>query len=138
MSPDMPVFDGIRDDWPDKVTAWDLANRPVPARGHQLAAVLEPEIAIVTNGETCHFRQLIREWPDRDAAEEIAEVMHQRDLEQAAQPPVIEVTVTTPPEGLPRAHVAELVKKTVERFTGPQPVLSGTDPFPEIRPGGRR
>lgn len=122
MFPDVPVFDAIRDNWPDRVTAWDLGKRPVRVRRSD-ASMLDPETAIVADCSTSEFRALLREHPNRDAAEEIAEEMHQRDLERAAQPPVIEVTVTTPPEGMPRAELTQIVSQTVAKFTGPQPVL---------------
>lgn len=119
---EIPVFDELRDNWPDRVTAWDLGKRPVP-RLVSDASVLDPETAIVADYEPRDFRGLIREWPDRSAAEEIAEEQHQRDLDRAAQPPVIEVTVTTPPDGIPRLELEQAVAGAVRDFTGPQPVL---------------
>lgn len=136
MFPDFPVFDGIRDGWDDRVTAWDLAKRPVRVRKSD-DSMLDPETAIVADCEPSFFRQVVR----AQGAEEIAEEMHQRDLERAAQPPVIEVTVTTPPEGMPRAQVTQLAMEAVARFTGPQPVLPAdrgiTDPFPAVSPDPR-
>lgn len=131
-----PVFDEIRDGWDDRVTAWDLGKRPVRRRVSD-SSVLDPDTAIVADSETTLFRALIREHPDPAAAEQIAETQHQLDLERAAQPPVIEVTVTTPPEGIRRADLARTAMQAVRRFTGPQPVLSGsaTNPFPAVRPG---
>jgi hypothetical protein len=135
---DTPVFEWIRDRWPGKVTAWDLGRRPLRVRLSAASAVLDPDTAIVADCEPRDFRYLIREWPDRDAAEEIAETLHQFDLERAAQPPVIEVTVTTPPDGIPRAELTQLVAEKVREVTGPQPALP--DEFvvePRWRRGGK-
>jgi hypothetical protein len=129
-----PVFDAVCDLLPDKATAWDIRKRPVPRRLSD-DAVLDPETAIVVTCEPVVFRGLVREWPDRDFAEDIAETMHDLDLERAAQPPVIEVTVTTPPGGIPRADLTRLVAEKVREFTGPQPVLP--DEF-HVEPRGRR
>jgi hypothetical protein len=120
---DTPVFDQFCDQLPDKVLAWDLRSRPVRPRSSD-DSMLDPETAIVAGCEPGIFRAVVREMDNRDAAEEIAEVMHQRDLEQAAQPPVIEVTVTTPPEGIPRLELDRLVSETVRDITGPQPALA--------------
>jgi hypothetical protein len=117
-----PVFDAVRDKWPGRAIAWDLGQRPVPSRSSDIS-VLDPGTPIVADCEPVFFRYLIREWPDRDAAEETAEAMHQRDLEQAAQPPVIEVTVTTPPDGIPRLELTQLVAEKVAEITGPLPAL---------------
>jgi hypothetical protein len=119
---DTPVFDGVCDELPDKAFAWDLRRQPVRRRLSD-AGVLDPGTAIVADCEPDQFRRLTREWPDRAAAEGLVEDMHQLDLERAAQPPVIEVTVTTPPGGIPRADLTRLVSDTVREFTGPQPVL---------------
>lgn len=113
---EIPVFDELRDTWPDRVTAWDLGKRSVPRRVSD-ASMLDPETAIVADCEPREFRTLIREWPDRDAAEEIAETLHQLDLDRAAQPPVIEVTVTTPPDGIPRLELEQAVAGAVREFT---------------------
>jgi hypothetical protein len=129
---DTPEFDAVCDRLSDKSFAWDMRRRPVRCRRSD-DSMLDPETAIVADCDTREFRALVREHPDRDAAEEIAEAMHQLDLERAAQPPVIEVTVTTPPEGIPRAELTELVTDTVRQFTGPQPVLSDDGPRPRRR-----
>ncbi len=119
---DTPVFDWVRDRCPSKAVAWDLGNRP-DARGACDAGVLDPDTVIVADCEPKDFRVLVREWGDPRAAEEIAEEMYQRDLERAAQPPVIEVTVTTPPDGIPRLELTRLVAEKVAEITGPLPVL---------------
>jgi hypothetical protein len=119
---DTPVFDSVRDQFPDKAVAWDLGNRPVPRRPSD-AGVLDPFTVIVADCEPGIFRATIRGWDNRRAAEEIAEEMYQRELERAAQPPVIEVTVTTPPGGIPRLDLTRLVAEKVAEVTGPLPVL---------------
>lgn len=102
----------FRDAWPD------LARRPVRVRCSD-ARVLDPQTAIAADCEAADLRRLFREWHDRGTAEEMAESLHQMDLERAAQPPVIEVTVTTPPGGIPRASLERLVAEKVSEFTGP-------------------
>src|SRR6185437_7793381 len=110
-----PRFDALCDTLADKSFAWDMRKRPVRRRPSD-AAVLDPGTAVVADCEPETFRELAREWPDRDAAGQITEAMHSLDLERAAQPPVIEVTVTTPPDGIPRAELGALVAETVRNF----------------------
>lgn len=130
---EIPVFEYVRNHWPGKALAWDLSRRPVRLRPSD-ARVLDPAAAIVATGEPGIFRQLARDWASRDAAhrqaaEDITEGQHQLELEQAAQPPVIEVTVTTPPEGIPRAELAALVQSSLAELTDPAglPVLPLAD-----------
>lgn len=136
----MPAFDEVCDLLADRAFAWDLRKRPVRRRRSD-DDVLDPETAIVASCEPREFRRLTRDWQVRDGrhrlgADEITEAMHELDLERAAQPPVIEVTVTTPPDGIPRLELARLVTETVREFTGPQPVLrDGGTPAP---PGRRK
>jgi hypothetical protein len=119
---DTPDFDAVRDRFPNKAVAWDLGNRPAVQRPCD-ASALDPGTVIVAGCEPKDFRALIQEWGDPRAAEEIAEEMYQRELERAAQPPVIEVTVTTPPEGIPRLELTQLVAETVAEVTGPLAAL---------------
>jgi hypothetical protein len=128
-----PVFDAIRGRWPDKAAAWDLGKRPV-RRYRSDCRVLDPGTAIVASCEPEIFRSLAREWHDQGTAHDLDEAVHQMELERAAQPPVIEVTVTTPPEGIPRAELTRLVREKVAEITAP-------DGFPalpdEARPARR-
>ena len=104
------MFDAVRGEWPDKATARDLGGRPVRSRCSD-ARVLDPETAVVADCER-KCRRLLREWHDRRTAEDLAEAVHQRDLERAAQPPVIQVTVTTPPGGIPRLELEQAVARS--------------------------
>ena len=107
-----------------------LARRPARSR-YSDARVLDPVIAVVIDCEPVVFRGLLREWGDRATAEGLAEAVHRLELERAAQPPVIEVTVTTPPEGIPRLELSQLVAEKVQEITGPLPALlpgSGEQP----------
>jgi hypothetical protein len=115
MDADLPVFEIVRNRWTVGSVADDLAARPVRRRV-SVALVLSPDTAIVAGCEPAIFRRLVRE----AGAEEIAEAVHQRDLERAARPPVIEVTVTTPPGGIRAAELRRVVAETVAEVTGPQ------------------
>ena len=119
------VFDMVRAGWPDKVTARDLGKRPVCSRCSD-ARVLDPHTAIVADCEPGDFRTLVREWHDRRTAEHLAEAVHQLELERAAQPPVIEVTVTTPPGGISRLELDRAVAEKVSEFAVPRRVLAAT------------
>lgn len=129
-----PVFDQLASEWPDSAAVADLIRFPARARFSD-ARVLDPVTAIVADCEPVIFRFLIRDWPDRGTAEELAEAVHQLELERAAQPPVIEVTVITPPEGIPRLELTRIVAEKVAEITGPMPALS---PEPGLRPRRRR
>jgi len=95
-----------------------LEQRPVRSRCSD-ARVLDCQTAIVADCEPGIFRTLAREWHDRGTAEDLAEAVHRRELERAAQPPVIEVTVTTPPEGIPRLELARVVAEKVRVLAAP-------------------
>lgn len=88
--------------------------------------VLDPAMAVVLSPATPEFTRLAREWLEKDpqAGIAIVERTHQRDLERAAQPPVISVTVTTPEGEVQPGHY--------EVQTGPLPVITYHDePAPE-------
>ena len=85
-----------------------LAGFPARSRCSD-ARVLDRQTAVVADCEPGSLRVLFREWHDRRTAEELAEAVHQLELERAAQPPVIEVTVITPPEGIPRLELDRAV-----------------------------
>lgn len=122
------IFDQFVAEQSDHPLAAELAARP-PRRYCSDARVLDSGTAIAVTFEPEFFRQLTREWHDRDTTEALAEAVHQLELERAAKPPVIEVTVTTPPTGIPRAELTELVQDTVARITGPQPALRAGDGY---------
>ena len=64
--------------------------------------MLDPDTAIVALCEPRAYQLLSRQWHDQDTARGLDEALHQLELERAARPPVIEVTVTAPPGGIPR------------------------------------
>jgi hypothetical protein len=117
---DLSVFSVLRAQWPDKATAWDLGKRPLPRRCSN-ASALQADTAIVALCEPRTYQQLSRQWHDRDTTWVLDEALHQLELERAARPPVIEVTVTAPPEGIPRAELNVLVRGEVARFAGNGP-----------------
>jgi len=122
---------------------WYLARFPVRARCSD-ARVLDRQTAIVAVCEPAEFRRLVREWHDRRTSEELAEAVHQLELERAAQPPVIEVTVITPPGGISRLELARAVAGKVAEIAGPLPALSPASLSPAslspvgVRQPGRR
>lgn len=120
------IFDQFVAEQEDNPLAAEMAARPL-RRYCSDARILDSGTAIVVTSEPDFFRQLTREWHDRDTTEALAEAVHQLELERASKPPVIEVTVTTPPTGIPRAELGQLVQDTVARITGPQPVLPPGD-----------
>ena len=86
--------------------------------------------------ETPIYQQLSRCWHDQDAARDLDDAVHERELGRAAVQPVIEVTVTAPPEGLPRAEVARLARDRVSSPRGRRVrdyLLGESDPIPDVR-----
>lgn len=92
-----------------------LAHRPValPQRATYGRSELDLEVPVVLWSDGVTGDQLLRSWPDRSTAQDLQDALHDRDLERAAQPPQVVVT-------LPVAPVP----------TGPQRVLAPvqTDP----------
>jgi len=86
------------------------------------ARALDRQTVIAADCEPGTFRTLAREWHDRGTAEDLAEALHRLELERAAHP-VIEVTVTAPPEGIPRPELGRVVAEKVAGIArpGPQP-----------------
>ena len=115
-----------------------LAARPLRVYRSPRAVILDPAAPIALDCEPSAFRQMVRDWPDRDTSSQLVEAIHQLDLKRAAQPPVIEVTVTTPPGGIPRAALARLVQARMAE-AGPElqdhmptqnlPAVTGTGPL---------
>lgn len=89
--------------------AAELAARPLRIYRSRHVRILDPAADFTVDCEPVTFRQLAKGWPDRDTSDQLTEAVHRMDLERAAQP-VIEVTVTTPPGGIPRAALAQLVQ----------------------------
>ena len=112
-----PIFSGMCPD------ALGLGGRPVRRRCSD-ARVLYPDTAIVALCEPKDYQQLSRQWHDQDTARNLDEALHQIELERAAQPPVIEVTVTAPPGGIPRTELGRLVRDQVAELTGSQQEVS--------------
>lgn len=113
--------------------AADLASRPLRVYRSRHAAILDPAAAISADGEPSEFRHMVRDWPDRDTTVWLTEAIHQRELARAAQPPVIEVTVTTPPGGIPRADLARLVQARMAAADSPLQDYLPIQEIPAIR-----
>ena len=71
----------------------------------QRRRVLDPGTAIVALCEPRIYQLLSRQWHDQGTARDLDEAPHQLELERAAPPPVIEVTVTAPPGGITRSEL---------------------------------
>lgn len=114
--------------------AADFAARPLRVYRSPLAAILDPANPAPAGSEPVLFRQLALDWEDRETTVQLTEAIHRLELRRAK--PVIEVTVTTPPGGIPRADLARLVqdqmaaaataKQRSRPDTGPTRVLPAT------------
>lgn len=98
----------------------------IPASVHQSDfTVLRPDVPVIVVCPAAEFDTLVHEWPDQAAALLLLERLHELELERAAVPPVINVTVTDP-EGFPA------VDGHFRVTTGPQPTVVFVDgPVPE-------
>ena len=118
-----PEFDQLASEYPGLAC---LAGRPVRPRCSD-ARALDRQIVIAADCEPGTFRTLAREWHDRGTAEDLAEALHRLELERAAHP-VIEVTVITPPGGIPRLELDRAVAEKVREFAVPRRVLAASPP----------
>jgi hypothetical protein len=58
---------------------------------------LDKDTVVVTGMSAAEFDNLVRSWPDRQTAQDVADAVHERELARAAQPPVINVTMPGAP-----------------------------------------
>lgn len=100
-----------------------LANREVPERPGDRS--LDPDV-FVRADRTVLFEQQVAEWPDPQAMFTLLEVMHDMDLERAAQPPVVNVSIT-PPDGTPAIGYLQVDTRNRRRMTF---VVGRTPPQP--------
>lgn len=84
-----------------------------------MADPLDTGTPILVDCEPACYRRLSRAWHDRGTVQDLDEALHQLELERAAQLPVISMTVTGPPEGIPRGELATLARGTVAEWAGP-------------------
>ena len=121
----------------------DMASRPVRPYCSD-ASMLDPATPIIVDCDPRAYLMLSRQWHDQDTARGLDEALHRLELERAARPPVIEVTVTSPPEGISRAEVRRRARLAFSgrrlrdyllRESDPVPAGPVTDEFPAVRPG---
>lgn len=112
------------------------------AAGYHLAPRKVPEHAVLTSRATMQaldrgvviprqpglseFPALVRAWPDHQFAVDVLTRMGDRDVQRAAQPPVLQVTVT-PPAGTPGPPPGQY-----EVRTGPNSQVVSFRPSPAL------
>jgi hypothetical protein len=101
--------------------AAEFAARPMlvqpPVRG-KAPSVLDPAVVVPLSGEARELARLFSSWEDSEFAIGLQALLHEKDIERASQPPVIEVTVT-PPQGVPAPPPGKYVVST-----GPNQVVA--------------
>lgn len=116
----------------------DLARWPARSLVLDSARVLDPEEFIVADHAVQTFEHLCETWHDKATARETREAIHKLELEAAAQPPVINVTVAAP-DGTPSTdgHFrVDTGPQTVTYVEGPAPAPdAGARPGSHHRPG---
>lgn len=125
------VFDALAAGWGDRETVARLTQRRCPSWCSN-PGPLTGQTPVLVCCEPVVFRELARSWHDRRTSEDVTEFCHRRELERAAQPPVLEVTVTTPPEGISKAALAALLSGTVASLGSGAVVAGQLDPEPKI------
>lgn len=86
--------------------------------------VLDPSTPIACDARSPWLDKLIHDWADKDTSLDVIQALHRLDLVRAAQPPVVNVTVTGVPGYF--SHVAgtgDVSYKTGEPETEMLPVV---------------
>jgi len=104
-----------------------LAERPATERPYRTDP-LDMSTPCVIGMDAVNFGYLLRVWHDQDNAHQFREGVHAAELERAAQPPVVHVTVTPP-------HGQQQIPGHFEIQTGPQRQVRYS-PRPDEEAGG--
>lgn len=78
---------------------------------------LDKDTVVPPDDRTPLFASVARHWPDQHIADSYREAMHRRDLERAALPPVVNVTVP----GVPGHFTATGGQEAVAYSPDPEP-----------------
>jgi len=79
---------------------------------------LDPVVLVALDDRAPEFEGLTEGWPDRATARDLLAEVHRRDVERAAQPPVVNVTVP----GVPGHFTGTLLGGLVAYQVSPNPV----------------
>jgi hypothetical protein len=90
----MDIYDMVAREHPE--TAAERQQRPVPERSGETP--LDKEAVVLAAAGTVLFEQHVAQWGTPQTCYELLDVLHEFELERAAKPPVINVSVT-PPDG---------------------------------------
>jgi hypothetical protein len=103
---------------------------------------LSGSVVVVLDCEAAALDGLVAEWPDQDNARELVKGLHGLELERAAQPPEVHVTITPPggQQAVPGHFVVSTgPDKQISYVDAPdQAAGTGTAPVVDVTPKLRR
>ena len=135
----MSVFRDLAGEWSgeDEVrreTCARLGSRPVPQLPVSLSP-LDSGMTVVDCFGPVDYKRLFRDWPDRQTAADLAEAVHDLEMERAAQAPKVTLSVAIPPvAAAPETPKEEQHSALTEFLTAP---VCAVPPEPAPAPARR-